>query len=354
MTTRRKKLISNGVQTSPIGVSTNGSCENLNDADRITQAARNSEPATGEAMPPGRSRFNRQLSKYFVALRPWSFTASFIPVALGSTLAYKYTGTFDVAVFLVSLVSALSVHAAGNLVNTYCDYTHGIDSKKSDDRTLVDNILTPSDVAFLGGVFYVAGCVGFLVLALISPAKMEHLALIYFGGLSSSFLYTGGLGLKYMAMGDLVIFLTFGPITVMFSFLSQAGKLSLMPILYAVPLALNTEAILHCNNTRDLESDKKAGIVTLAILLGHTGSYLLFALLIFVPYLSFFLLGMHCTKWMFLPALSIFAAFQLEKDFRHGNLKKMPQRVAKLNLVLGLLYISACYMADSSSLPQLV
>ncbi len=38
--------------------------------------------------------------------------------------------------------------------------------------------------------------------------------------------------------------------------------------MYAVPLALNTEAILHSNNARDLAEDKKSGIVTLAIYLG--------------------------------------------------------------------------------------
>ena len=192
-----------------------------------------------------------KLSPYFIALRPWSYTASFSPVALGACLFYKSYGSFNVLIFFLTCISALSVHAAGNLVNTYYDYTKGIDTKKSDDRTLVDQLVSPNDVSTMGAISYIIGCFGFLSLSYISPTPMEHIALLYFGGLSSSFLYTGGLGLKYIALGDLVIFLTFGPVTVLFAYIAQGGPLSIFPLWYALPLALNTESILHANNSRD-------------------------------------------------------------------------------------------------------
>lgn len=69
------------------------------------------------------------------------------------------------------------------------------------------------------------GCIGFLIVVLSSPARMEMLALIYFGGISSSFLYTGGIGLKYIALGDILIMITFGPVSVLYSFVAQTGKL---------------------------------------------------------------------------------------------------------------------------------
>lgn len=97
----------------------------------------------------------------------------------------------------------------------------GVDSKKSDDRTLVDRLLSPADVVTMGAVSYCTGCFGFLLLAALSTAPLEHLALVYFGGLSASFLYTGGLGLKYIALGDVAIVLTFGPVTVLFAYISQ-------------------------------------------------------------------------------------------------------------------------------------
>ena len=89
-------------------------------------------------------------------------------------------------------VAVLAVHGAGNLVNTYYDFSKGIDHKKSDDRTLVDRILEPQDVVRFGVFLYTLGCVCAACLYYLSPLKLEHLALIYFGGLSGSFLYTGG------------------------------------------------------------------------------------------------------------------------------------------------------------------
>ena len=294
------------------------------------------------------------MADYVIALRPWSFTASVSPVALGSALAYKSTGSFDPFIFLTTVFCAVCVHAAGNLVNTYYDYIRGIDDKKSDDLTLVDKRLEPQSVAWAAGVLYICGSAWFLLLACLSPAKMEHLALVYFCGVSSSYLYTGGLGLKYIALGDLLIVFTFGPLIVVFAFLTQAGQLTLSLFPYTFPLALNTEAILHSNNARDMDADRRAGITTLAIWLGHSGSHVLFCVLMFLPYVIFILLGLHLTLWMLLPVLSVFMAFSLEKEFRRKELTTMPQKVAKLNLLIGLLFTVACLMSDSSSFSSLL
>lgn len=73
------------------------------------------------------------------------------PVLLGCVLAYKTAEAFSVTTLVATLLTVVSVHAAGNLVNTYCDYMRGIDSeRRSDDRTLVDHILTPEEVVNLG------------------------------------------------------------------------------------------------------------------------------------------------------------------------------------------------------------
>ncbi|MEE6485221.1 hypothetical protein FKM82_014214 [Ascaphus truei] len=297
--------------------------------------------------------WKQKCATYVLALRPWSFSASLTPVALGSALAYRSEGTLDFLVFLVCAVAVLAVHGAGNLVNTYYDFSKGIDHKKSDDRTLVDRILEPQDVVRFGVFLYSLGCLCAACLYFLSKLKLEHMALIYFGGLSSSFLYTGGIGFKYVALGDLVILITFGPLAVMFAHAAQVGYLTISPLLYAVPLALSTEAILHSNNTRDMESDRQAGIVTLAILIGPTLSYMLFNLLVFFPYLIFSILATRYTISMALPLLTIPMAFSLERQFRSQNFSKIPQRTAKLNLLVGLFYVFGIVLAPAGSLPKL-
>jgi 1,4-dihydroxy-2-naphthoate octaprenyltransferase len=198
----------------------------------------------------------------------------------------------------------------------------------------------------LGALLYMAGCIGFIFLSILSPARMEHLALVYFGGLSSSFLYTGGIGLKYIALGDVLILIIFGPISVLFAFMSQTGRVEWMTIYYAIPLALNTEAILHSNNTRDAEADKKVGIVTLAILIGKTLSHVLYALLLFSPYVIFVVLALKYSISFILPLITLPQAFKIEKQFRNETtLQSVPRQTAKLNLFFGILYVVACCCA---------
>ncbi|XP_045331563.1 ubiA prenyltransferase domain-containing protein 1 isoform X2 [Leopardus geoffroyi] len=342
---------------------------------------------------PQRS-WRQKCASYVLALRPWSFSASLTPVALGSALAYRSQGVLDPRLLVGCAVAVLAVHGAGNLVNTYYDFSKGIDHKKSDDRTLVDRILEPQDVVRFGVFLYTLGCVCAACLYHLSPLKLEHLALIYFGGLSGSFLYTGataltstwraghvskrrvgswwrsmpgpcwepsclasslgrGIGFKYVALGDLVILITFGPLAVMFAYAVQVGSLAVFPLVYAIPLALSTEAILHCNNTRDMESDREAGIVTLAILIGPTFSYMLYNTLLFLPYLIFSILATRCSISLALPLLTIPMAFSLERQFRSQAFNKLPQRTAKLNLLLGLFYVFGIVLAPAGSLPKL-
>ncbi|XP_029154905.1 ubiA prenyltransferase domain-containing protein 1 homolog [Nylanderia fulva] len=295
-----------------------------------------------------------KLSSYFLAVRPWSLSASLMPTLLGSALAYRLTGlaSFSWITLILIVLIVLCVHGAGNVVNTYFDYVKGVDSRKSDDRILVDHLLSKDEVVSLGVFLYTTGCMGFVLLTLVSPAKMEHLALVYFGGLSSSFLYTGGIGLKYIALGDVLILVIFGPISVLFAFMAQTGHVELGTIYYAIPLALNTEAILHSNNTRDMDSDRKAGIVTLAILIGHTASHVLYAFLLFTPYIILIVLALRYSVWFLLPVITLPTAFKIEKEFRNPHkIQNVPKRTARLNMFLGILYVIGCLLVSSLPYP---
>lgn len=187
----------------------------------------------------------------------------------------------------------------------------------------------------------------------MSPAQMEHLALVYFGGLSSSFLYTGGIGLKYIALGDICVLVFFGPFTVLFSYLAQTGHAQWATIYYALPLAMSTEAIVHANNTQHIKSDGEAGIVTLAILLGPSLSQVFFAVLLFTPYIMLAVVSLHYSKWLMLPLMTLPTAFNLEREFRKGTSTKIPKSMAKLNLYFGLFFVLSCALSDSSLLPRI-
>jgi 1,4-dihydroxy-2-naphthoate octaprenyltransferase len=160
------------------------------------------------------------------------------------------------------------------------------------------------------------------------------------------------LGFKYIALGDVLILLTFGPITVVYSYMAQAGHHSIYPILYALPLTLNTEAILHSNNTRDMEHDRSVGILTLSILLGKRYSYYLYCLLIYSPYLIISYIMINISWYFCLPLLTIFYAYRLCEEFKHDQLIRLPNRTAILNFLLGFLYIISIIITNTARKKQ--
>lgn len=61
------------------------------------------------------------LENYLLAVRPWSFTASLMPILLGNALAYPSLRTISFLVLFLTCLSVLCVHAAANLFNTYVE-----------------------------------------------------------------------------------------------------------------------------------------------------------------------------------------------------------------------------------------
>lgn len=67
---------------------------------------------------------------------------------LGAVISYRTDkpGSFSWIILILNVFTIALVHCAGNVVNTYYDYVKGIDNRKSDDRTLVDHLLTTDEV----------------------------------------------------------------------------------------------------------------------------------------------------------------------------------------------------------------
>lgn len=76
------------------------------------------------------------------------FVFIFSILFLGAAISFRTPAQqdFSLIIFILNVFTIALVHCAGNVVNTYFDYVKGIDNRKSDDRTLVDHILTIDEV----------------------------------------------------------------------------------------------------------------------------------------------------------------------------------------------------------------
>lgn len=221
---------------------------------------------------------------WLIAIRPWSFTATFIPVALGTALAWG-EGFFDIGLFLLVLLGGICMQAGTNLINTYGDYIAGVDTVESATSCpqLVLGLLKPKNMKKAGiAAFSIASILG-LVLTYICGWPIFVIGFI---GIIAGYCYTAGLyPYKYSGLGSIFVFFLMGPLMVWPAYYVQAGKYSWIPILASLPMGFLVTGILHANDIRDFVHDQKAGIKTLALNIGFQKSMVLYYTLYMSAYL---------------------------------------------------------------------
>jgi 1,4-dihydroxy-2-naphthoate octaprenyltransferase len=295
---------------------------------------------------------------YFTATRPWSFTTSIVAILLGTSLAYntcKVTSQpFSWLNFVLTLVGGLSIHITGNLLNTYYDFKHGLDKKEtSGDRTLFDLNISPSEIFYFAMLtFFLALATGaYFVLSLPSNLAPQLFALFACGAALTIFYTAGPIKLKYRALGDLTIFLCFGPLLILGTVFLQTHRFLWGSILFSLPIGLLTEGILHVNNTRDIASDRRAKAITLANLLGERNSLYVFIALLLGAYALLFLLASQYARWLLLlPLLSAPLAISVINDFKQkkwgGN--DLCAKTAQLGLLFGIFQVISIFLTNVS------
>ena len=274
---------------------------------------------------PALRRFVRM---WWLAVRPFSFTASVTPVALGSALA-AYDGAWNWTLFAVTLVGSVLIHAGTNLINDFYDWKKGADTPESlgPNRALQDCMLTVRQV-FWGGVICFALVAG-LGMYLVATRGMFILYLGIFSVLAGWFYTAGPAAFAYTGLGEVVVFIFMGPVMVLGSYFVLTQTISPAVIWVSAPVGLLVAAILHANNMRDLEADRAKNKRTLANLWGREASRWEYYVLVGGSYLllvALVALGM-ATPYVLLALLTLPSAIDL---IRTASLHDAPIRLNKV------------------------
>lgn len=223
--------------------------------------------------------------------RPFSFTASVVPALVSAAwIAWRgESGTW--ALFPLVVACSLLFHAGTNYISDYHDFVRGVDrpGTKGSSGVLLEGLLQPEQVRRAAIVCFALGVA--LGLVFVATRGVTMLA-IGVAGLAGGWLYCGGpRGYKYVALGDLLVFLLMGPLMVVGAHVALTGRLDAGPALVAIPVGLLVTAILAGNNLRDIRDDRGVGIHTVATLLGHRGASVWYTLLLVGAYASLPLLA---------------------------------------------------------------
>jgi 1,4-dihydroxy-2-naphthoate octaprenyltransferase len=279
---------------------------------------------------------------WLLAIRPKTLPAAVGPVAVGSAVAFG-DEKFVFLPALCCLLGAVLLQVGVNLANDYFDYKNDIDSEErlGPVRVTQSGLIPPAEVKrgmilclFLAAVvFLYLATVGGLPIVIIGAASVLA-ALAYSGG---------PYPLASHGLGELFVFIFFGLVAVGGTYLVQAGTLSWLAMIAAVPPGLLITAIMVVNNLRDIDTDRRAGKNTLAVILGRSRTITEYKLLLLLSYgiPPVMLLIDIAGTLILLPLVTLPQAWQLAKKITLEKgvlLNELLAGTARLSLVYSLLF----------------
>lgn len=279
---------------------------------------------------------------WVLAARPRTLPAAIAPVVLGSAMAIAdktFVWLPAAAAFMVALLLQIGV----NLANDYFDYQKGIDTadRLGPLRVTQSGLIPATQVkAGMMMTFILSMIPGFYLLA-VGGLPVLIIGLACF---CAALAYSGGpFPLASHGLGDLFVFIFFGLVAVCGTYYVQALRLTPMVWLMGAIEGLLITAILVVNNLRDIESDRKTGKRTLAVIIGIRGSTIEYVFLLGGAYIIPIILWLsdRMSAWVLLPLISVpMAVWLMRLIWKNPDgpiLNQALAKTAKLALVYSLL-----------------
>lgn len=271
-------------------------------------------------------------SFWLSASRPRTLVAAVVPVAVGLAVARR-GGALDLSIAAATLVAALLIQIATNFANDYFDFQKGADGPDRLGPRRVSGEPGAADAIKRGTMVVV------VLAALVGLFLVQHggwpILLIGVTSLAAAIAYTGGpYPLAYHGLGDVFVFVFFGPVAVGGTYLLQRGALDSPVLLAAVPVGCLAVALLVVNNLRDIVSDRRVGKRTLAVRMGAPATRWQYAALISGAFLATLAVGV----WLPLAVLPL-ALREVALVWRRAGaeLNASLAGTARLHLLFGVL-----------------
>ena len=281
-------------------------------------------------------------SAWWLAVRPATLTASAAPVFGGAGAAWA-DGVFAPWPALAALLGASLLQVGANFANDVFDFERGADSadRLGPQRATQQGWITPEQMKRAMWLAFAAATLTGLYLTYVAGWPVLALGL---ASIAAAYLYTGGpRPYGYLGLGDVAVFVFFGVGAVAGTYFVQALEVSRLALVASVPVGALATAILVVNNLRDIETDARAGKLTLAVRIGDPATRVYYFLLLLTAYLVPLVMWWRqlADSWVLLPLLSLPLALQLAARMRHERglaLNGCLVRTARLEVIFGLLF----------------
>ena len=273
--------------------------------------------------------------EWIAGARPKTLPAAIAPVLVGTAFAGYNANAVN---FFLALIVGVALQVGVNYANDYSDGVKGTDKDRVGPMRLVGSGAATPEAVKRAALIAIA----IAVVAGVSLAARSSWILIALGALSiiAAWTYTGGpKPYGYFALGEVSVFIFFGLVATLGTYFAHVGSLSFEVLLASFAMGCLACAILVLNNLRDLEKDKLAGKITLAVKIGHSQTRRFYQGLIFPPLLI--ALALVPTSFYFLLAfLALPQILKVTASIRTGAsgsaLIELLERTGKIQIIYSL------------------
>lgn len=237
--------------------------------------------------------------------------AGALPYILGASIAYHTVRTFNLYLFLLGLLGLALAFVGVESFNEYFEPSKEVFSQSYEPSK-------PSrSVFWIGAIAFTAAFSIGVQLALISGAFVVLLAVI--GFVFAAFYVGPPLQLAYRGIGELSIFLAYGPLITLGSYYLQAANVDIAPIFASVVPALLIMALTIGNEVIDYYEDMLVGKRNVVARVGRKKGVKIYAIVLLSSYV-YIAIGLFSG----LPTLSLvslltipIAVRNVQSAFRH-------------------------------------
>lgn len=251
------------------------------------------------------------ISRWLVNTRACVFSMTLISGIIGGLLALA-AGPINWWYWLLAVIGIILAHAANNMINDYFDYRNGTDESDDYPRGLYSphpirsGWLSPTK---LMNAILIVNLLDLIIAIYLAVQVGWQIFLFALVGLFISVFYVARpIQLKHKGLGELGVFLIWGPLMIGGTyFVVSGGAMPTWVLAASIPYGLSVTTVLIGKHIDKLKPDARNGVKTLPVLLGEEQSLFLNKLLFIAFHIIVIILVLTQTLgfWVLLSLLAI-------------------------------------------------
>jgi len=229
------------------------------------------------------------VSKWLISTRAAVLVMTAMSAALAGLFAWR-DNAFNLFPFMALIFGLVLAHASNNLLNDYVDFARGVDQKNYfrtmyGPHPLEDKLMNKREHLsyFLFTVLLAFAC----GLYLAWHNDFDSLMWLLIGS-GAFFLFFYTWPLKYLALGEVAVFLVWGPLMVGGGYFVITHYWDWNVLISSAIYALGVTTVIFGKHIDKIEVDKGKGIFTLPVILGEKVSRWIVIGMMILPYLLVF------------------------------------------------------------------